>query len=553
MLKSLTEVKWIKGAHSLLLLVIFATYGIPASPMLRSPVIEASLQQQINDSPISSLNVIVQKSIKDNSVEEYVAKLGGEVTKDLTIINALAATLPAFRIAELAQHSGVRWISPDAKVEEQGCKECIRTNKLKNDYIMSVRADQVWNQVPYLQGKGVTIAVVDSGIASNHPDLKGRVIAEKNLRLIPSTYDYFGHGTYVAGVIAGNGSASKGRYIGIAPQANLLNVKVSGSLGASYESDVVAGLQWIYENRAKYNIRVVNISINSTTAQSYHTSPLDAACEILWFNGIVVVVSSGNRGENAVYPPANDPFVITVGATDSNGTPVTDDDTVAPFSAFGTTADGISKPEIVAPGRHIVAPLSNPSAQLALLHPSNVVNEKYLLMSGTSVAAPVVSGAVALLLEDEPNLTPDQVKYRLLATANTNWRAYNATTAGAGYLDIKAAIQGETTENANTDMHVSNLLTTGSDGILAPHVTWGSVSWNSVSWNSVSWNSVSWNSVSWNSVSWNSDYWDSSEVINNIKSLRSLSFDLDKGLDETDEQDLNEAKIFLPIISSSSN
>jgi len=283
---------------------------------------------------------------------------------------------------------------------------------------------------------------------------------------------------------------------------NLINVKVSDDQGASTTANVVRGLQWIKDNRNRYNIRVVNISLNSTTPESYHTNPLDAAVEILWFNRIVVVVSAGNQGQGALYPPANDPFVITVGATDDKGTDSVSDDGMASFSAYGTTTDGIAKPDLVAPGRNIVALMANPNSAVALAHPANVVNQTYFRMSGTSMAAPMVSGAAALLLQDEPGLTPDQVKYRLKATANKSWPGYNATVAGAGYLDIYAAVLGTTTQSANTHINASRLLWTGG----AP-VTWGSVDWNSVDWNSVDWNSVDWNSVDWNSVDWNSDYW----------------------------------------------
>jgi serine protease AprX len=285
---------------------------------------------------------------------------------------------------------------------------------------------------------------------------------------------------------------------------NIINVKVSNDDGSAMINDVVAGLQWVLEHKDAYNIRVVNLSLNSSVAESYQTSPLDAAVEILWFNKIVVVASAGNQGSGAIYPPANDPFVITVGATDDKGTNSLSDDVLASFSAYGTTGDGVKKPDLVAPGKNIVARLVNQNMGLANAHSANKVGDQYFRMSGTSMAAPIVSGAVALLLQDEPNLTPDQVKYRLAATANKSWSGYNVSKAGAGYLDVYAAVYGTTTQSANTGWKASNLLTTGTTPI-----TWNSVGWNSVGWNSVGWNSVGWNSVGWNSVGWNSDYWGS--------------------------------------------
>ena len=383
------------------------------------------------------------------------------------------------------------------------------TNPLINDSIVDgsqqvnvynhvIGATQLWNTTNKLQGKNVTVAVVDSGIYKTE-DLSHRI--KVNLNFNPSYHDgidRYGHGTFVAGIIAGNGKKSNGKYIGVAPKATLLNVRISDDQGMMYESDVVKSLQWVSDNKDKYNIRVVNLSLNSTVAQSYNTSPLDAAVEILWFNGIVVVVSAGNNGSSTLFPPANDPFVITVGATDDRATLTTTDDIVATFSAFGVTEGGLAKPDLVAPGRMIIGLLpDNGRLSMGQSHRSNRLDDIYFKMSGTSVSAPILSGAVAILLQDEPNLTPDQVKYRLMATANKNWPGYVPDKAGAGYLDIYAAVNGTTTESANTGQIPSALLWTGSDA----------AAWGSVSWNSVNWNSVSWNSVSWNSVSWNSDYW----------------------------------------------
>jgi serine protease AprX len=389
-------------------------------------------------------------------------------------------------------------------------KEAIRADRLKNAYNRAVRAPEVWNQGPaFLQGQGVTVAVVDSGVFKSR-DLAKRVVKSVNFAEgFKNGEDRFGHGTFVAGLIGGDGTDSQGDHIGIAPKTNILNVRISNDDGMSLESDVVAALQWIYENRTKYNIRVVNLSLNAATPQSYHTSPLAAACQILWFNGVTVVVSAGNNGASSpgtLLSPADDPFVITVGATDDRGTPTLTDDVVASFSASGLTPEGYAKPEIVAPGRNLVGLLpENDRLNISRNRGSNRINKSYFRMSGTSMSAPIVAGAVALLLQDEPSLTPDQVKFRLMATAakGDRWPGYDAARAGAGYLDIFAAVHGTTTQSANTDIPASQLLWTGDDP-----VTWGSVKWGSVNWGSVKWGSVKWGSVKWGSVKWGSDHWD---------------------------------------------
>jgi serine protease AprX len=257
-------------------------------------------------------------------------------------------------------------------------------------------------------------------------------------------------------------------------------------------------MQWVYDNKSSYNIRVVNLSINATVESSYHNSPMSAAAEILWFNNVVVVASAGNYwSEYDINPvlaaPAHDPFLITVGATDEKGTTRITDDVIANFSGFGTTLDGHFKPDIYAPGKNIISVLAD-SSWWHNDYLDRFVEGGYFRLSGTSMSAPMVSGAAALLLQAEPGLTPDQVKYRLINTAR--W-------IGPGkYLDVYAAITTSTTESANTSQIASQLLWTGDNP-----VAWGSVAWNSVAWNSVAWNSVAWNSVAWNSVAWNSVAW----------------------------------------------
>ena len=352
------------------LCLISTTALLPALPQAEGGNVQPILRQMAVSQPETVVGLIVQKAGSGQSPEKLVRLLGGEVTKDLRIINAFAAELRAGEVERLARDPGVRWISFDAPMIRQGSPdEPVETVNLPNAYILAIGADDVWAEG--YQGSKVTVAVVDSGIRSNFQgkklsDLKdsdtnrSRVLHSESFSTdSTNVHDQFGHGTHVAGIIGGNGALSDGTYIGVAPRVNLLNIKVSDAYGTGYESDVVAGLQWIYENEVEYNIRVVNISLNSSVPQSYHTSPLDAAVEILWFNGIVVVVSAGNNavGHNGIlYPPANDPFVITVGAIDDKGTFDTEDDVLASFSAHGET-EGFSKPDLVAPGTNIIKPL----------------------------------------------------------------------------------------------------------------------------------------------------------------------------------------------------
>ena len=504
------QTKFYKSLIFLLGLLLVTTLLGPAMPPSDYLALKAQpiLAQIAVADPGQVVNVIVQKVAGAAGVEDHIRKLGGKVTQDLSIINAFSAELSAGAVIELVRFPDVRWVSLDAPVVSTACTKCIDTSKLANAYIRAIKADQVWNNSPYLQGTGIGVAVLDSGVNPNG-DLYtsagvNRQVADVrfNSDYNQNTSDGYGHGTHVSGIVGGDGSESGGKYIGVAPLVNIINVKVSNDDGSAMMTDVVAGLQWVLENKNTYNIRVVNLSLNSSVAESYNTSPLDAAVEILWFNKIVVVVSAGNKVDGSIYPPANDPFVITVGAVNDKGTAGISDDVMASFSAYGQTSDGFLKPDLVAPGENIVARLVNQNMGLAGEHPANKVGDQYFRMSGTSMSAPVVSGAVALLLQDEPNLTPDQVKYRLMATANKSWSGYSATKSGAGYLDIYAAVRGTTTKSANTGLKASQLLTTGSSPI-----TWNSVGWNSVGWNTVGWNTVGWNTVGWNTVGWNSDYW----------------------------------------------
>jgi serine protease AprX len=522
MIKKLTAssrvINWGRPLSLLLVLalvlpvLVLAPSGVPRA----QPV----LLQIATERPDETLPVIVQRWGTDTGAEDLVRRLGGVVTKDLHIIDAFAAELPATAVSRVAAAAGVRWVSLDAPMVGAGagggeCEECIDTSNLLSAYVQAIGASQLWSED--LQGQDITIAVVDSGI-SKHPDVKSRLL--KSANFTNTGGDHYGHGTHVAGIMGGSGAESGGAYVGVAPKVNLVDIKICNNRGEGSISDVVAGLQWIYENKDTYNIRVVNVSLHSSVPQSYHTSPLDAALEILWFNEVVVVVASGNNGDDGdngvLYPPANDPFVITVGATDDMGTADIGDDVLAPFSAYGTIRDyraieegksvrfSYRKPDLVAPGTNIISLLAGNDAELVEQHQDHHVDgfggaPKYFRMSGTSMSSAVTAGAVALLLQADPDLTPDQVKYRLMATAQRFGRPKRV---GAGYLNVYDAVHETTAESANTGTQVSWLLTTGEEP-----VAWDSINWNSINWNSINWNSINWNSINWNSINWNSVYW----------------------------------------------
>ena len=289
---------------------------------------------------------------------------------------------------------------------------CISAANLQSAYPQAIGATRLWPEAPdNAPGQGVGVAVVDSGVnpQSDFYTWLGRARIVGSVRFNggwnQTIYDNNGHGSHVAGIIGGDGDSSNGAYIGVAPNVNLINVKVSADDGSAAASSVVSGLQWILSNKARYKIRVVNLSLNSATPQGFDVDPIDAACEILWFNGIVVVASAGNNAAGALTAPADEPFVITVGATDDHGTPSLADDTMAPFSAASA-----AKPDLVAPGTNIVSLMGTSGGTLPTQHPANVVSQSYFRMSGTSMAAPMVAGAVALLLQREPGLNPGQVK-----------------------------------------------------------------------------------------------------------------------------------------------
>lgn len=473
------------SAPALLLVLALVVASLGAAPARPTqPALAPALVSRITSSVESPLQLIVRTAGSLEQLAATVRQLGGEVRAELRLIDALAVSLPANRVQQLAALELVRSISHDAALVDTQTREIalpLDAAKLKTVYNQAIGATQLWSRPNQpLRGDGVTVAIIDSGLNPQEDFYtimgRSRVLTSAAFQqgYDRSPFDSYGHGNHVAGIIAGNGRRSNYNYVGVAPNANLISVRVLDSNGTGTLTSMIQGLEWIYNNQQAYNIRVVNISINSSEQESYTTSPLSAAVEALWFSGIVVVVSAGNNGTEALFPPANDPFVITVGASDDRGTATTADDTIAKFSAFGRTKDKFPKPDLVAPGTNIVSMMTGSNGTLASLYQQNIVDRVYFRMSGTSMAAPMVSGAVALLLQAEPTLTPDEVKFRLMATA----RPFSSKTrAGAGHLDIAAAVNNRVAGRANQDLPVNTLLAVGEPGINWSAVTSGSVNW----------------------------------------------------------------------------
>ena len=433
----------------------------------------------------------------------------GRVIGELDIINGAALRIRAGDAARLAKDERVRALTLNHVVRKNARRHEVRSTTgslplaglLQTSYNQSIQATDAW--AAGATGDNIGVAVVDTGIEPDHADFKtapggsSRVTAN----VVTNPYaknpgDSYGHGTHVAGIIGGNGAnrastdALDGKYAGVAPTANLINVKIADEQGGATVLDAIYGLQFVVDMKSDYNIRVVNLSFESTATDSYKIDPLDAAAEAAWFAGIVVVAAAGNDGTDAEavhHAPGNDPYVITVGAVDDKGTGTISDDTVASWSSRGKTQDGFSKPDVLAPGARIVSTLA-PGSDFASMCPSCVVSNSYIRASGTSMAAPMVAGGVADLLEAHPAWTPTQVKAVLMAT--------DRAVSGGSEISLKAALaHSGKGVSANKGLTPSTLI----------DPTTGTIDYSKSRWSKSRWSRSSWSRSSWSRSSWSCD------------------------------------------------
>jgi serine protease AprX len=514
----------------------------------------------------AQISVIVRGFGPDDAqVRRAVGDVGGHVVRSIKIIDGVVATVPADAVPALRSEPGVVEVSPNAKVHLQGMLSSANWNQagdvgsLYNTTLMT-GAQAYWSAG--YTGRGIDVAVIDSGVVPvNGLHASGKIVFGPDLSFDSqapnlTNLDGFGHGTHLSGIIAGrDDSAVAGQYagdtkdfLGMAPDSRIVSIKVADSLGNTDVSQVLAAIDWVVQHHADpgLNIRVVNMSFGTDSYQNYVYDPLTYAAEMAWHAGVVVVAATGNSGlKTGVMDPADDPYLVAVGAADTNGTVGTADDTVASFSAGG---DGYRNPDLVAPGAHIVS-LRDPGSYIDDNYPTARVAGRYFRGSGTSQAAAVVSGAAALLLSQNPLLTPDQVKNLLTSTATPLANAA-AIVQGAGELDLRGALTAVpaaavqafapgtgtgslegargsahlswngVTLQGETDIFGSPVNTGALAQALASGGAWNGGTFNGVIWTGQGWgtlltsdgfSAMAWNNATWTATSWSANQWSANQ------------------------------------------
>ncbi|SDQ62732.1 S8 family serine peptidase [Quadrisphaera sp. DSM 44207] len=496
-----------------------------------------------------------------------VERFGGSVEGRLSVLDGLHGRVPSSRVEDLLDVPGVRAVTPDSALRPldeawgddttgEGAQATLATGSWQADHdqgsaftiTKTTGAQVVWgksdpnNGNRKLTGHGVGVALVDTGVAPVEGLITtGKVVNGPDLsfesQVAGTRYvDGFGHGTHMAGLIAGKdsavpagGEADAKHFVGMAPDARIVNVKVGAGDGGVDVSQVVAGIDWVVTNRRSHNIRVLNLSYGTDSTQPAALDPLAHAVESAWRAGIVVVVAAGNDGEAGPRPltmPAIDPFVIAVGSSDHLGTDAPTDDRVGAWTNSGTTT---RRPDLLAPGKSVVS-LRVPGSRADVDHPEGLiageVTKRMFRGTGTSQSAAVVSGAAALLLQRNPSLTPDQVKGLLRASADK--LAVTNATQGAGVLDVMGAVEllekGTPPSYAQTFARStgtgtleasrggSHVVDPANAAVLSGEKDVFGVAWNASGWASAStagtaWSGGTWRGRAWAGTGWSNGAW----------------------------------------------
>jgi serine protease AprX len=447
-------------------LAVLATLSTPLAAQPRAvqdagaAKLDAVLQQRARV-PAGTSQVIV-RTRDGQPATLRIRSLGGVPGRHLAALGGQVARVPDAALYRLAAIPDVTSISLDRPV--QGALQ-------ESEPTGEVIGARWVNEHLGFDGSGVGVALIDSGVTAWHEDLDpGRVVHFVDfINSRTSVYDDYGHGTHVAGIIAGNGLNSDGARRGIAPGASLIVLKALDGAGGGYISNVIAAIDYAIAVRETYNIRIINLSVSAGVFESYEKDPLTLAAKRAVDAGLIVVAAAGNLGRSAsdqplyggIAAPGNAPWVLTVGATSHKGTVDRRDDEVARFSSRGPAAiDGTAKPDLVAPGVAIQS-LAEPSSVLFAAHPADrlwgtldSISEPYLRLTGTSMAAPVVAATAALMLDANPSLSPNAVKAILQYTAEVHVR-YDNHTQGAGFLNARGAVELAANFNASAEKRAS--------------------------------------------------------------------------------------------------
>lgn len=447
-------------------------------------------------------------------------------------VNVVSARLSDQALASVSTDRSVLRATTDAQVRAVGGgrndgKNLDEFGSLSSKDSIGIEAIDAPDAWARSTGKGVVVALMDSGIGL-HPDLRaGKVVARANFAGDNGIgLDPAGHGTHLAGIIAAHGSVFRG----VAPDARLVDIRVLDQNGDGTLRSVVAGFDWLLKHRTALHIRVLNLSLGTTQRSSYHDDLLAALAESAWFSGIVVIAASGNEGPvpGMIATPGADPFIVTVGSFDDQGTRSAQDDRESAFSSRGLTVDGFAKPDVLAPGRRVVSLRAN-GARLELTNYERAVanttasvnlnvnlnasgngkgNNKdngnlYIRMSGTSVSSAMVSGVAALILSAHADYTPTKTKGAIVASGRSLTGSVSRAVTATAALTVRP-------RSVNSDLLPSMLLMTTleNSGVVDSGTTWEGVTWEGVTWEAVTWEAVTWESVSWEGVTWESVSWE---------------------------------------------
>jgi serine protease AprX len=456
---------------------------------------------------------------------EAVLEVGGTILTQFHLINAVDAVIPDVVEPLLAALPGIT-VTPDAQVSVQAAAESTGPHTPSDAFLQQSGATRL--AAGGDTGQGVTVAVLDTGI-DDLPDFSGRLVGGVDLTSANNPFqDSYGHGTFVAGLIAGNGTSSGGQYSGEAPGARLVSIKVAGADGTTHLGTLISGLQWAVDHQSSYGIKIVNVSLGFQPSKSTVTNPLDQAAEAVWNSGIAVVASAGNAGpfNGTILSPGDDPLVITAGALDDMAAPSVTGDEMNDFSSAGPTSpDGWVKPDLVTSGRSVVS-LAAPGSTIYGDYPSARVGSGNFVGSGTSFSAAITSGAAALVLADNPGLTPNQIKARLLAATSPGpvgnpfvdghgaLNAYAAATSGPVNFSQSTAGLSPTKRGTTVSLAPTGPVDTWNTSLWSgiswsqgPPDDWNGWAWNGGDWSGLAWNGRCWNNGAWNGAAWNGGDW----------------------------------------------